>query len=215
MNYALVENGTVVNIIWLNERNAGEWPGAVRLGERMVEVGDTYDGEKFRRDGTEVLTAAEAAQMEAAQYAAALQVMGGGGTGMRTDIMAQAQAIRASMDAAAAALTDEQAVKAPMIYRTWSSDSVAYAVGDRCLYGGVLYKCLQGHTSQKTWTPEDAVSLWAKILIPDPTVIPEWQQPESTNPYMKGDKVTHGGKTWQSTIDNNVWEPGVYGWEEV
>lgn len=76
MNYALVENGTVVNIIWLNERNAGEWPGAVRLGERMVEVGDTYDGEKFWRDGTEVLTAAEAAQMEAAAYAAALMMLG-------------------------------------------------------------------------------------------------------------------------------------------
>ena len=76
MNYALVENGVVTNIIWLNERNAAEWPNAVRLGERMVEVGDTYDGEKFWRGGTEVLTAAEAAQMEAAQYAAALQVMG-------------------------------------------------------------------------------------------------------------------------------------------
>lgn len=77
MNYALVENGTVVNIIWLNERNAAEWPGAVRLGERMVEVGDTYeDGRWFYRDGTEVLTAAEAAQQEAAQYAAALQVLG-------------------------------------------------------------------------------------------------------------------------------------------
>lgn len=63
--------------------------------------------------------------------------------------------------------------------------------------------------------PTDAVSLWAKILIPDPTVIPEWQQPESTNPYMKGDKVTHQGKTWQSTIDNNVWEPGIYGWETI
>lgn len=76
MNYALVENGIVTNIIWLNERNAGEWPGAVRLYDRMVEVGDTYDGEKFWRDGTEVLTAAEAAQQEAAAYAAALQVMG-------------------------------------------------------------------------------------------------------------------------------------------
>ena len=42
-----------------------------------------------------------------------------------------------------------------------------------------------------------------------------WEQPESTNPYMKGDKVTHAGKTWVSTIDNNVWEPGVYGWEET
>ena len=83
MNYALVENGTVVNIIWLDERNAGEWPGAVRLGERMVEVGDTYDGEKFRRDGTEVLTALEAtsqaldtANEAVSTYEAAMQVLG-------------------------------------------------------------------------------------------------------------------------------------------
>ena len=39
------------------------------------------------------------------------------------------------------------------------------------------------------------------------------EQPDSTNPYSKGDKVTHNGKMWVSTIDNNVWEPGVYGWE--
>lgn len=134
---------------------------------------------------------------------------------MRTDILEQAKALRASMDAAAAVLTDAQAVKAPMIYRPWSSDSVTYAAGDRRLYGGVLYKCLQGHTSHGDWTPETAVSLWAKVLIPDPTVIPEWQQPESTNPYMEGDKVTYQGKTWQSTVDNNVWEPGAYGWEVV
>ena len=134
---------------------------------------------------------------------------------MRTDILEKAKALRASMDAAAAVLTDEQAAKAPMIYRPWSSDSVAYTAGDRRLYGGVLYKCLRGHTSQETWNPKDAVSLWTKVLIPDPTVIPEWQQPESTNPYMEGDKVTYQGKTWQSTVDNNVWAPGVYGWEEV
>ena len=53
------------------------------------------------------------------------------------------------------------------------------------------------------------------MLIPDPTVVPEWEQPDSTNPYAKGDKVTHNGKTWVSDIDGNVWEPGVYGWTEV
>ena len=36
-----------------------------------------------------------------------------------------------------------------------------------------------------------------------------------TNPYKKGDKVTHNGSTWVSTVDNNVWEPGVYGWEKA
>lgn len=76
MNYALVENGIVTNIIWLNERNEAEWPNAVRLGERLVEVGDTYDGEKFQRDGVEVLTALEIAQAEAEQYKAALQTLG-------------------------------------------------------------------------------------------------------------------------------------------
>ena len=54
--------------------------------------------------------------------------------------MQQAQGIRASMDAAAAALTDEQAVKAPMIYRPWDGEGAAYAAGDRRLYGGYVYK---------------------------------------------------------------------------
>lgn len=42
-----------------------------------------------------------------------------------------------------------------------------------------------------------------------------WEQPDSTNAYGKGDKVAHNGKTWVSTLDNNSWEPGVYGWDEV
>ena len=87
--------------------------------------------------------------------------------------------------------------------------------GERLRYHGELYRVLQDHTAQADWTPEAAPSLWAKVLIPDPTQIPEWEQPDSTNPYAKGDKVTHNGKTWISTIDGNVWEPGVYGWEEA
>ena len=82
-------------------------------------------------------------------------------------------------------------------------------------YDGVLYKCLQDHTVQVDWTPTAASSLWAKVLIPDPDIIPEWEQPDSTNPYSKGDKVMHNGKTWVSDIDNNVWTPGEYGWTEA
>ena len=53
------------------------------------------------------------------------------------------------------------------------------------------------------------------MLVSDTGAPLPWERPESTNPYMKGDKVTHAGRTWVSTIDNNVWEPGVYGWEET
>ena len=63
--------------------------------------------------------------------------------------------------------------------------------------------------------PDTTPSLFAKVLIPDPETIPEWEQPDSTNPYNAGDKVSHNGKTWVSDIDNNVWEPGVYGWTKI
>ena len=71
------------------------------------------------------------------------------------------------------------------------------------------------HTSQNTWTPDITPSLWTKVLIPDPNIIPKWEQPESTNPYMKGDKVIHNGITYESLIDNNIWEPGIIGTEAL
>lgn len=109
---------------------------------------------------------------------------------------------------------DEQALKASALYPKWKVGT-DYQKDKRVLYNNILYKVLTDHTSQADWAPDAAPSLFAKVLIPDKNVIPEWEQPESTNPYAKGDKVTHNGKTWQSTIDSNVWEPGVYGWEEI
>lgn len=127
---------------------------------------------------------------------------------------AEAEAIVAALVKLRESATDEQALSVPVLYPAWRS-GVNYVTGQRVLHNAVLYKVLQDHTSQETWTPDAAVSLFAKVLIPDETVIPEWVQPDSTNPYMKGDKVLHNGKTWTSDIDNNVWEPGVYGWTEA
>lgn len=129
-----------------------------------------------------------------------------------------AQKIRATMDTAAGMLTDEQAVKVVALFPLWNPQ-VTYAVGDRVRYAGNLYRCLQPHTAQETWNPADAPSLWAKVLTDPSGAILPWEQPDSTNPYMKGDKVTHNGKTWESLVDNNVWEPGATGtenlWKEV
>ena len=115
----------------------------------------------------------------------------------------------------AQSLTDAEAITATCLHPKWSGDGVQYTAGQRVQDDGILYTVLQAHTSQPDWKPAAAPSLFAKVLIPDPTVIPEWEQPESTNPYAKGDKVKHNGKTWVSDIDGNVWEPGVYGWTEV
>lgn len=109
--------------------------------------------------------------------------------------------------------TDEMSLQVPNLYPAWRPD-VIYAAGDRVLYEDILYKVLQAHVSQEAWTPIDTPSLFAKVLIPDVNVIPEWEQPDSTNPYMMGDKVTFEGKIYISIIDNNVWAPNAYGWEE-
>ena len=124
---------------------------------------------------------------------------------------AEAEAIVAALVKLRESATDEQALSVPVLYPAWRS-GVDYVTGQRVLHGGVLYKALQDHTSQDDWTPDAAPSLFAKVLIQDAETIPEWEQPDSTNPYSKGDKVTHNGKTWISDINNNVWEPGVYGW---
>lgn len=110
--------------------------------------------------------------------------------------------------------TDEMSLQVPNLYPVWKV-GVNYMAGDRVLFNDTLYKVLLGHASQEDWNPEVAPSLFAKVLIPDENVIPEWEQPDSTNTYKKGDKVTHNGKIWVSVADTNSWEPGVYGWEEV
>lgn len=125
-----------------------------------------------------------------------------------------ARKLRPYIEKAAVSLSDEDALEAVQLFPAWNG-SATYAAGDRVRYGDILYVCLMAHSAQSGWMPPAAPSLWAKVLIPDPDVIPPWEQPDSTNPYKKGDKVTHNGKTWVSDIDGNVWEPGAYGWTEV
>lgn len=121
-----------------------------------------------------------------------------------------ARRLRAEMELHASTLTDETALEVPEIFPLWMPK--AYEVGERVRFESILYKCVQAHSRNETYTPDAAVSLWARVLNDE---VREWEQPGSTNPYMIGDKVKHIGKTWVSTIDYNVFEPGVYGWDEV
>lgn len=123
----------------------------------------------------------------------------------------EAMRYRKAMVHGAQSLPDEEALEAPKLYDRWRPDG-EYEIGERVLYNDVLYKCLSPHFAQTDWTPDVSVSLWARVLIPEPEIIPEWEQPESTNPYMRGDKVRHNGHVWVSDIDYNVFEPGVAGW---
>lgn len=126
----------------------------------------------------------------------------------------QAKKLREFIEANAALLTDDAALDMPHAFPRWLVE-IDYEKDERVRYGEKLFRCLQNHKSQATWTPEAAPSLWAEILPGQDDDIGIWEQPDSTNPYMKGDKVYHNEKKWESDIDNNVWEPGVYGWSEL
>ncbi len=123
-----------------------------------------------------------------------------------------AQKLRPYIEKAALSLTDEDALEAVDLFPRWDGLHGKYFIDDKVRYDGNLYKCLQEHISQDSWTPVAAASLWTKVLIPDPNVIPEWEQPDSTNPYSKGDRVMFEGQVYESTINSNVWAPNVYGW---
>ena len=75
-----------------------------------------------------------------------------------------------------------------------------------------LYSVLQAHTSQENWPPAVTPSLYKAIGYTS-AGIPIWTQPlGSVDAYQMGDEVSHEGAIWVSEIDNNVWQPGVYGW---
>ena len=113
---------------------------------------------------------------------------------------------------ASVSLDDESALQGIELFPLWKT-GVAYEVGDRIRYEDVLYKCVQAHTSQADWTPSISKALWVEVSIDE---FPEWKQPTGVHDsYMNGDKVSHLEKHWVSTMDYNVYEPSVYGWDEV
>lgn len=117
-----------------------------------------------------------------------------------------------SLTKATECLTDDQAESVSDLYPYWG-EGVAYSVGDRRQFDGLLYRCVQSHTSQADWTPPAVPALWVRTSTEE---FPEWVQPTGAHDaYAKGDKVSHNGKHWVSDIDANVYEPSVYGWTEV
>ena len=75
MNYALIENEIVMNIIVLDERNLKDFPKAVPTNDRLVMLGDTYDGVDFYRDGEKVLTLMQYAELRVAEAERALAIL--------------------------------------------------------------------------------------------------------------------------------------------
>lgn len=133
-----------------------------------------------------------------------------------SNLTAKARQLRTVIENLSSNLNDEEAIVSSELFPQWQDNKV-YKIGDRIRYLGTLYKVLQDHTSQNDWLPSTTTSLYAKVLIPNPDIIPVWEQPTAENAYMIGDKVyypTAEDSIYESVIDNNVWSPTAYpaGW---
>ena len=112
---------------------------------------------------------------------------------------------------------DAVALTLQEFYDIWKAGET-YNVGRYLQYENTLYKVLQEHTSQETWTPNVATSIYAKVLVdPSGETILDWEQPDSTNAYMTGDKVRFEGAVYECIVNNNIWSPTAYpaGWKLI
>jgi hypothetical protein len=125
----------------------------------------------------------------------------------------KAEEAQDKLDEIAQALPDEIAVEHIDLYPVWM-EGMALGIGDRVQHDGGLYRVQQAHTAEHPPSVNTA-ALYTRIQSPGD--IQAWVTGQS---YAKDAQVTHGGKTWISMVDNNVWEPGAAGvyesiWKET
>jgi hypothetical protein len=95
----------------------------------------------------------------------------------------------------------------PPLWKQPAGASDAYAKGFQVFYQGKIWESL---IIANVWAP--GVSGWREITTEDSSA-PSWIQPTGAHDaYSKGAVVTYNSKLWQSTLDANVWAPGVAGW---
>lgn len=130
----------------------------------------------------------------------------------------RARALRPLIEKASAGLDDRDALEAVELFPVWSA-GVAYAVDQRIRYGDKLYRCVQAHTAQTDWTPDQTPALWTEVAKPGE--IPVWRQPTGAqDAYNTGDRVWFPERdtaVYESLMDANVYSPEAYpaGWSKL
>ena len=134
------------------------------------------------------MTAAEiAAMQEAASRAEALERTRPLSLGEVQEMMVRAQINSLAVD-------DNTALRMVEFYPEWATDT-AYTAGYKVQYGGKLWRCLQAHTAQTGWEPENAASLWEQInethagTIDDPIPYSGNMALESSKYYIQDDVI--------------------------
>lgn len=216
MMYEALKNGVPIALMETPNYIRKHPDGFLVLCEEDAAQGVAINGTPYRlfaRDGLEEL---EEVLLVARDSGSVLYQQAENAEKLKTDLESAQSAASISFVALAESggLDAVTASEHAELFAEWAYP-VAYTVGQLRRYNGRLYKCVQAHTSQADWTPDTAASLWSVAADPAEEW-PAWSQPVGAHDaYAKGAKVSHNGKHWTSSVDSNVWEPGVYGWTEA
>lgn len=135
---------------------------------------------------------------------------------MANHYIERARALRPLIVKAAESLNDSDALDGVELFDRWHI-GMELTANQRISHEEKLYRVVQAHTAQEGWEPDKTPALFTEIAKPGE--IPVWKQPTGQqDAYMKGDKVHYpekGDPVYVSNVDYNVWQPGVYGWDEV
>ena len=108
--------------------------------------------------------------------------------------------LRHHIETAVQTLTDSEALEVRVLHPEWASDT-DYTAGYKVQRGGRLWRCLQAHTSQIGWEPENAASLWTEICESHAGTL-EDPIPYSGNMALESGKYySQDGKVYRCTRD--------------
>lgn len=103
----------------------------------------------------------------------------------------------------------------PKLFIEWDENWTGKAGVIVACEGGLYRSIHDITTTAQNTKPSETPSMWSRIGNPQ-NEYPAWYQPTGAHDaYSLGDKVSHNDKHWKSTVNNNVWEPGMYRWEEI
>lgn len=98
---------------------------------------------------------------------------------------------------------DNTALRMTTFYPEWAADT-EYTTGYKAQRSGRLWRCLQTHTSQAGWEPENAASLWTEICESHSGTL-EDPIPYNGNMALESGKYySQDGKVYRGTRDTGI-----------
>lgn len=117
-------------------------------------------------------------------------------------------------------LSDDEAIEMQDVYPLWKNN-LSVKIGEKYQDFNsdnemVLWKVIQGHTTQENWQPKDTPALFVRVGF-DGEILDFVQPTGAHDAYKIGDKVKFNGLTYESVINGNVYSPTAYsaGWKQL